>query len=101
MDLVAEGGRLISFGALSGRPVQVNAENLLFKNTTISAFWGARPEKKMTPAELGAARMDLVRRAAAGSLKTAHRRGVSARAGRRSRGGEQHQGRAGKIGLRP
>lgn len=69
MNLVAEGGRLVSFGALSGRPLQVSADNLLFKRTTISAFWGARPETKMTPAELGAARADLVRRAAEGRLK--------------------------------
>jgi len=69
MDLVGAGGRLVSFGALSGRPLQVSADNLLFKQTTISAFWGAKPELKMTPAELGAARADLVRRAAEGTLK--------------------------------
>jgi len=69
MDLVAQGGRLVSFGALSGRPLQVTAENLLFKQATISAFWGARPETKMTPADLGAARADLIRRAASGELK--------------------------------
>ena len=63
MDLVAENGRLVSFGALSGRPLQVSAENLLFTRATISGFWGAKPDTKMTGAELGAARADLIRRA--------------------------------------
>lgn len=101
MDLVAEGGRLISFGALSGRPVQVNAENLLFKNTTISAFWGARPEKKMTPAELGAARMDLVRRAAAGSLKLPIAEVFPLSQAAEAAEASNAKGRAGKIALRP
>lgn len=69
MDLVAEGGRLVSFGALSGRPLQVSADNLLFKRTTISAFWAAKPDQKLSPAELGAARAGLVQRAADGRLK--------------------------------
>ena len=101
MDLVGEGGRLVSFGALSGRPLQVSAENLLFKRTTISAFWGARPETKMTPAELGAARADLVRRAASGELKLpiaqVFRLDQAAEAAEAS----NEKGRAGKIALRP
>jgi NADPH:quinone reductase-like Zn-dependent oxidoreductase len=69
MDLVAESGRLVSFGALSGEPIQFESENLLFKRAIISGFWGARPELKLTPAELGAARKDLVERARRGELK--------------------------------
>jgi len=101
MDLVSEGGRLVSFGALSGRPLQVSADNLLFKNTTVSAFWGARPETKMTPAELGAARMDLIRRAAAGSLKLPVAEVFSLDQAAEAAEASNTRGRLGKIALRP
>jgi NADPH:quinone reductase-like Zn-dependent oxidoreductase len=101
MDLVAEGGRLVSFGALSGRPVQISADNLLFKNTTVSAFWGARPETRMTPAELGAARIDLVRRAADGSLKLPVAEAFSLADAAAAAEASNTAGRGGKIALRP
>lgn len=101
MDLVAQGGRLVSFGALSGRPLQVTAENLLFKQATISAFWGARPETKMTPAELGAARADLVRRAAAGELKLPIAQVFSLDQAAEAAEASNEKGRPGKIALRP
>lgn len=101
MDLVAQGGRLVSFGALSGRPLQVTAENLLFKQATISAFWGARPETKMTPAELGAARADLVRRAATGDLKLPIAQVFSLDQAAEAAEASNEKGRPGKIALRP
>ena len=101
MDLVAQGGRLVSFGALSGRPLQVTAENLLFKQATISAFWGARPEKKMTPAELGAARADLIRRAASGELKLPIAQVFSLDQAAEAAEASNEKGRPGKIALRP
>ena len=101
MDLVAEGGRLVSFGALSGRPLQVTAENLLFKGATISAFWGAKPERKMTPAELGAARADLVRRAADGSLKLPIAEVFPLDRAAEAAEASGTKGRQGKIALRP
>ncbi|MGV3491647.1 MAG: zinc-binding dehydrogenase [Devosia sp.] len=100
LGIMAEGGRLVSFGALSGRPLQVSAENLLFKNTTIGAFWAARPEKKMTPAELGAARMDLLRRAAAGSLKLPIAEIFPLDQAAEAAEASNTRGRAGKIALR-
>jgi NADPH:quinone reductase-like Zn-dependent oxidoreductase len=101
MDLVAEGGRLVSFGALSGRPLQVTAENLLFKQTTISAFWAAKPEARMTPAELGAARADLVQRAARGKLKLPIAQVFSLDQAAKAAEASTEKGRPGKIALRP
>lgn len=101
MDLVAQGGRLVSFGALSGRPLQVTAENLLFKQATISAFWGARPETKMTPAELGAARADLIRRAASGELKLPIAQVFPLDQAAEAAEASNEKGRPGKIALRP
>jgi NADPH:quinone reductase-like Zn-dependent oxidoreductase len=69
MDLVAETGRLVSFGSLSREPIQISNRNLLYKRATISGFWAARPDQKMSPEQLAAARLDLVRRAADGRLR--------------------------------
>lgn len=101
MDLVAENGRLVSFGALSGRPLQVSAENLLFKRATISGFWGAKPELKLTPAELGAARADLVRRAASGELKLPIAQVFPLDQAAEAAEASNEKGRPGKIALRP
>lgn len=101
LDLVAMGGRLVSFGALSGRPLQVSADNLLFKRATISGFWGALPETRMTPAELGAARADLVRRAASGALKLPIAEVFSLHQAAEAAEASNAVGRPGKIALRP
>ena len=69
MDLVAEEGWLISFGALSGRPVTINADNLLFKRAVVKGFWAAKPSTFHTPEQIRGALLDFVRRATEGSLK--------------------------------
>jgi len=69
MDLVAEEGWLISFGALSGRPVQLNADNLLFKRATVKGFWAARPSSFHTPEQIRGALLAFVAKAARGELK--------------------------------
>lgn len=69
LDLVAEEGWLISFGALSGRPLQVDADNLLFKRAVVKGFWAAKPSSFHTPEQIRAALLDFVRRAKDGSLK--------------------------------
>jgi NADPH:quinone reductase-like Zn-dependent oxidoreductase len=101
MDLLAEQGRLVSFGALSGRPLQISADNLLFKRATISGFWGAKPETRMTPAELAAARADLVRRAASGELKLPVAEVFPLVRIAEAAAASTEKGRAGKIALRP
>jgi NADPH:quinone reductase-like Zn-dependent oxidoreductase len=101
LNLVAPGGRLVSFGALSGRPLQVSADNLLFKQTTISGFWAAKPETKMTMAELGAARADLIRRAAAGDFKLPIAQVYSLDEAAEAAEASNEKGRPGKIALRP
>ncbi|MDB5541874.1 MAG: alcohol dehydrogenase [Devosia sp.] len=69
LSLLAEEGWMISFGALSGRPMTLNAENLLFKRTMVKGFWAARPSTFHTPEQLRTALVDFVRRAKEGSLK--------------------------------
>jgi NADPH:quinone reductase-like Zn-dependent oxidoreductase len=69
MDRVADEGWLISFGALSGRPMQLSPDNLLFKRALVKGFWAAKPSKIVTSEQMRGAIGDLVRRAATGMLK--------------------------------
>ncbi|MBN9311043.1 MAG: zinc-binding dehydrogenase [Devosia sp.] len=69
MDLVADEGWLISFGALSGRPVQINADNLLFKRATVKGFWAAKPSTFHTPEQIRAALVEFVQKAGRGEFK--------------------------------
>jgi NADPH:quinone reductase-like Zn-dependent oxidoreductase len=69
MDLVADEGWLISFGALSGRPMQLSPDNLLFKRALVKGFWAAKPSKIVTSEQMRGAIGDFVRRAATGMLK--------------------------------
>lgn len=49
-NLLATGGTLVSFGAMSGKPLVISANNLIFKQATVKGFWGAK-RVEATPAE--------------------------------------------------
>ena len=101
MDLVAEEGWLISFGALSGLPVQLNAENLLFKRAIVKGFWAAKPSKIVTPEQMRAAIGDFVGRAAAGTLKLPVADIFALDHAAEAAEASNSRGRAGKIALKP
>lgn len=68
LGVMAEGSRIYSFGALSGRPLQVSAENLLFKSVRIEGFWLQRLGQTTPPEMLGRLIGEIVRKAAVGKL---------------------------------
>ncbi|SHF23821.1 NADPH:quinone reductase [Kaistia soli DSM 19436] len=101
LSLLAPGGRLISFGSMSGAPLLVPSGDLIFRQITVEGFWGAT-RSAATPRE-DMARMigDLIRFAATGTLRleldeifTLEEVGEAAAASDRP-------GRSGKIALRP
>ena len=100
LDLVAEEGWLISFGALSGRPVTINADNLLFKRTTVKGFWAAKPSTFHTPEQIRGALLDFVRRAAEGSLKLPIAEVFSLDQAAEAAEASNAKGRQGKIAIR-
>lgn len=65
-SILADGAQLISFGAMTGRPLKISAGELLFRNITVKGFWGAKPPVK--PERIGELLGELVRDAAAGKL---------------------------------
>lgn len=97
-SILADGAQLISFGAMTGRPLKISAGELLFRNITVKGFWGAKPPVK--PERIGELLGELVRDAAAGKLvldiEAAYPISEVAEAARAS--GEP--GRKGKIAIR-
>ena len=65
-SILADGAQLVSFGAMTGRPLKISAGELLFRNITVKGFWGAKPPVK--PERIGELLGELVRDAAAGKL---------------------------------
>jgi NADPH:quinone reductase-like Zn-dependent oxidoreductase len=69
MNLTAVGATLVSFGAMSGKPLQIGADNLIFKQATVKGFWGAKRSEATPPAELARLIGELIRLAMSGELR--------------------------------
>ena len=52
--LISADGLLLSFGAMSGQPVQISASDLIFKQITLRGYWSYVEFRKLTPAQMGA-----------------------------------------------
>ncbi|NGP16406.1 zinc-binding dehydrogenase [Devosia aurantiaca] len=98
LSVASDGAVLISFGAMTQRPLKIAAGELLFRGITVKGFWGAKPPVK--PERIGELLGELVRDAAAGKLvldvEKAFPIGEVAEAARAS--GEP--GRKGKIAIK-
>ena len=68
LGVMAEGSTLVSFGALSGRPLQVSADNLLFKQASVRGFWLSAILQKADPGLVGRLVGEIVAKAAKGGL---------------------------------
>ena len=42
MNVMAPGGLLMVFGAMSGEPLSIDVGQVIFKQTTIRGFWGSK-----------------------------------------------------------
>lgn len=67
LSVLTDGAELISFGAMTGRPLKISAGDLLFRGIVVKGFWGAKPPVK--PERIGALLGELIGDAAAGKLK--------------------------------
>lgn len=64
--LVADGGEIVIFGALSGEPIRIAPSVTIFQQITLRGFWGAKPS--LAPAVIGGLLEEVVAEAAAGTL---------------------------------
>lgn len=67
-ELLAPGGRLVSFGAMSDRPLEISSGLLIFRRITVSGFWAAVRTGELGP-KLGEMIGELIGMAASGELR--------------------------------
>lgn len=65
-EAMADGGTIVNFGAMSGRPLRITPALLLFRQFTIRGFWGMKPNQ--SPEAIGRMIGELVTAAARGEL---------------------------------
>jgi NADPH:quinone reductase-like Zn-dependent oxidoreductase len=69
MDLLSEGATLVSFGAMSGKPLQLSAGDLIFKQAVVKGFWLSKIMGSADRADIGRWMSELVRLVATGAVK--------------------------------
>ncbi|PVM86103.1 alcohol dehydrogenase [Caulobacter radicis] len=48
-DLLGENGLLVSFGSMTGEPMQISSGAVIFKQLTVKGFWGSTVSANMAP----------------------------------------------------
>jgi NADPH:quinone reductase-like Zn-dependent oxidoreductase len=68
-DCLAEGGTVVNYGLLSGKPCEIRADQTIFKSITLTGFWLQKQLTAMAPAKVRALYADLAARVQGGSLQ--------------------------------
>ncbi|MFL9585176.1 zinc-binding dehydrogenase [Stenotrophomonas sp. AB1(2024)] len=68
MGLLGEGGTLVSFGSMTGEPMQLGSGDVIFKQATVKGFWGSKVSQNMAPEKKRQLVGELLELAASGGL---------------------------------
>jgi NADPH:quinone reductase-like Zn-dependent oxidoreductase len=100
LHMLAEGGQLMTFGAMANKPMVVNPGDLIFKQATIKGFWAAKlgsgPRRGEIPRAIG----ELVRLAASGALNLTVEKAFPLEEAAEAARASIAPGRTGKIAFR-
>ncbi|MCC5902045.1 MAG: zinc-binding dehydrogenase [Halomonas sp.] len=69
LSLLGEGGTLVSFGSMTGEPMNIGTGDLIFKQATVKGFWGSKVSQEMSLADKQRLVGELFQRAASGELQ--------------------------------
>ncbi|MBJ7515081.1 MAG: zinc-binding dehydrogenase [Stenotrophomonas sp.] len=69
MGLLGEGGTLVSFGSMTGEPMQIPSGDVIFKQATVKGFWGSKVSQSMAVEDKRRLVGELLQRAWAGELQ--------------------------------
>jgi NADPH:quinone reductase-like Zn-dependent oxidoreductase len=69
MGLLGEGGTLVSFGSMTGEPMQIPSGDVIFKQATVKGFWGSKVSQAMAVEDKRRLVGELLQRASAGELQ--------------------------------
>lgn len=68
LGLLGEGGTLVSFGSMTGEPMQLGSGDVIFKQAVVKGFWGSKVSQNMAPEKKRQLVGELLKLAAAGGL---------------------------------
>ncbi|MFE7742692.1 zinc-binding dehydrogenase [Nocardia sp. NPDC057455] len=100
LALLAPGGQLISFGALSGQPLSLDPGALIFKQVVIKGFWGAKRIEEIGAEHRGRLIRELIGHAAGGTLRLDIEAAYPLEAAADAAVATETPGRAAKVALR-
>lgn len=69
LELLGEGGVLVSFGSMTGEPMQIRSGDLIFKQATVKGFWGSVVSARLSVEDKRRLIGELLRLASSGELK--------------------------------
>lgn len=67
--LLADGGVLVSFGAMGGEPMHVPPGDVIFRDVQVRGFWGSKASREMPAGRKRALFAELIQRAVEGQLR--------------------------------
>jgi len=68
VSLLGENGTLVSFGSMTGEPMQIGSGEVIFKQATVKGFWGSKVSQAMAAEDKRRLVGELLTLAAAGGL---------------------------------
>lgn len=101
MELLGENGVLVSFGSMTGEPMQISPGNLIFKHTTVKGFWASKISAAMPEQTRRRLFTELLGLAAKGELKLPVDRIYDLADIAEAAAASMRAGRKGKVLLRP
>lgn len=101
LSLLGEGGHLMTFGAMAGKPMILNPGDLIFKQAKVTGFWASKRTGGANRANVARMIGDLVRMAATGELKLPVERTYRLAEAAAAAQASAQPGRTGKIALKP
>lgn len=68
LSLLGENGLLVSFGLMSGRPLELSASDLIFKQAVVKGFWLSKIAPTLGPEKLMGMIGEIIQRVSSGEL---------------------------------
>ena len=100
-DCVGEGGTVVNYGLLSGKPCEIDASNFVFRGITVTGFWLAKLMRGMRPDQIQAMYEQLARRLMDGTIHVDVEAAYALEKISAALAHAKREGRGGKVQLRP
>ncbi len=100
-DCLAEGGTVVNYGLLSGKPCMLGALHTIFKSITLTGFWLTKALTSMARPDLEALYADLAERVRSGALRVEVEKTYPIEEIKAALAHAEREGRGGKILVTP